>query len=186
MFEDYEKFLEELNAKLKNYFELHSDYICCKEGCSKCCEIGDYPFSFLEMKYIMHGFLGLDKKTQSIIREKIRSIQKEDKGKHFFYECPFLINNRCSVYKYRGIICRTFGLAYFISKQNEKGEHYVKLPECVKEGLNYSKVYNKETGEVEVAPFNENLDLPNIVNSDLAKKYNLDFGDIQSLIYWFD
>lgn len=184
MFEDYEQFLEELEVKLKNYFEFHSDYICCKEGCSKCCEVGDYPFSFLEMNYLMHGFMSLDKNTQRIIREKIQKLKQKDTGKHFFYECPFLMDNRCSVYKYRGIICRTFGLAYFISKKSEKGEPLVKLPECVKEGLNYSKVY--DNGEVQVEPIKENLDLPSIIKSDLAQKYNLKFGDIQSMLYWFD
>jgi len=179
----YEKFLEELDLKLKSYFEFHSSNIKCKSGCSNCCEIGDYPFSELEMKYLMHGFLALDENLKKVIRDKINLLKSKNKGEHFFYECPFLINKKCSVYKYRGITCRTFGLAYITDKKNSDGKSYVKVPECVKLGLNYSDCYLDS--EVEVLPIEENLDLPKVIESDLAKKYNFEFGELRSLINWF-
>ena len=42
--------------------------------------------------------------------QKILKERKNYKGEQFLYNCPFLINNSCCIYKYRGIVCRTFGL----------------------------------------------------------------------------
>ena len=89
----------------------------------------------------------------------------------------FLINKKCSVYKYRGLTCRTFGLAYLIDKKT------VKVPECANEGLCYSKVY--KDGELVTEPIKENLSLLKITNSQLAKSHKLEFGESRSLVDWF-
>lgn|SRR5574344_430832 len=179
MLKKYEKFLKEFDKKLKKYFDEESENICCKEGCSACCEVGDYPFTQLEMMYLMSGFKKLSPDIQAIVRNNFVNIKSSRVSVHLFYKCPFLINNRCSVYKYRGITCRTFGLAYLTDKKN----HTVKLPECVHNNLNYSKVFDGE--EFKIEPIKENLDLPSVVNSKLAKNYKLEFGDSRSLIDWF-
>ena len=72
----YEKFLNEFQEKLDKYFKEHSEYICCKEGCSSCCAIGEYPFSWLEMGYLMQGFLALDEQTKNIIYKKYSHSKK--------------------------------------------------------------------------------------------------------------
>ena len=179
MLKKYEQFLKDFDKKLKKYFSKQSEYICCKECCAGCCEVGDYPFSQLEMMYLMQGFRTLDTNTQNIIRNNMNTLKQNRVTSHFFYQCPFLINKKCSVYKYRGITCRTFGLAYLTDKKNKQ----VKLPECAKEGLNFSKVYDGK--EIEIDPIKENLDLPSVINSPLAKSYKLEFGEIRSLINWF-
>ena len=177
MLNNYEKFLKEFDLKIDNYFKEQSEHICCKEGCSGCCEIGDYPFTQLEMMYLMQGFKTLPSILQEQIRNNLFQIKQNRVSTHLFYKCPFLINNKCSVYKYRGITCRTFGLAYLTK------EGVVKLPECVNEGLCYSKVCKDRTLTVE--PVKEDLSLLEITESDLAKKYKLDFGPSRSLIDWF-
>ena len=177
MLKKYEKFLKEFDKKIKNYFEEQSEYICCKEGCSGCCEIGDYPFTQLEMMYLMEGYNALPPLVQAQVRNNLLTIKNNRVSAHFFYKCPFLLDKKCSVYKYRGITCRTFGLAYLTDKKT------VKLPECVNEGLCYSKV--SKDGFLTVEPVGENLGLLNITNSELAKKYKLEFGMSRSLIDWF-
>lgn len=179
MLKKYEKFLKEFDKKLKKYFTAQSDNICCKEGCAGCCEVGDYPFSQLEMMYLMTGFKNLPAETQKIVRENMLNIKRNRISEHFFYQCPFLIDKKCSVYKYRGITCRTFGLAYLTDKKNKQ----VKLPECSREGLNFSKVFDGK--EVTVEPVKENLDLPSVTISPLARSHKLEFGEIRSLINWF-
>lgn len=173
----YEKFLKEFDKKLTEYFKEQSKHICCKEGCSGCCEIGDYPFTQLEMMYLMQGYKNLPVMVQNMVRNNLMQIKSNRVSTHLFYKCPFLINNKCSVYKYRGITCRTFGLAY-VCKDNT-----VKTPECAHEGLCYSKVINGK--EFLAEPVKENLDLLEITNSKLAKKYKLEFGPSRSLIDWF-
>ena len=177
MLKKYEKFLQELDKKINKYFEEQSEYVCCKEGCSGCCEVGDYPFTQLEMMYLMQGYKALPAITQAMVRNNLMQIKNNRVSTHLYYKCPFLINGRCSVYNYRGITCRTFGLAYLCDKDT------VKLPECVNDGLCYSKV--TDNGVLTVEPIKENLSLLEITNSKLAKKYKLEFGLSRSLIDWF-
>ena len=44
----YEIFLYTLNKELQKMFDNQAEFIKCKEGCSYCCEQGEYPFSELE------------------------------------------------------------------------------------------------------------------------------------------
>ena len=161
MLKKYEKFLKELDKKLKKYFDEQSEYICCKEGCSGCCEVGDYPFTQLEMMYLMEGFKALPNDIKILVKNSLMQTK----------------NNKCSVYKYRGITCRTFGLAYFTK------DKIVKVPECVHQNLCYSKVF--KDNELLTEPVKECLGLFDIVDSKLAKKYKLEFGPSRSLIDWF-
>lgn len=177
MLKKYEKFLKELDKKLKVYFDEQSEHICCKEGCSGCCEVGDYPFTQLEMMYLMEGFKALPNDIKVIVKNSLMQTKNNRVSTHLFYKCPFLINNRCCVYKYRGITCRTFGLAYFTKNK------VVKVPECVHQNLCYSKVFKND--ELLTEPVKECLGLFDIVNSKLAKKYKLEFGQSRSLIDWF-
>jgi Fe-S-cluster containining protein len=179
MLKKYEKFLKDLDKKLKKYFDEQSEHICCKEGCSGCCEVGDYPFTQLEMMYLMTGFKNLPPQIQTVVRNNLLNIKKTRVSVHLFYACPFLIDKKCSVYKYRGITCRTFGLAYLIDKKNKQ----VKVPECAHNGLNFSKVFDGT--EIKIEPIKENLDLPSIAMSHLAKNYKLEFGESRSLVDWF-
>ncbi|MCD8378176.1 MAG: hypothetical protein LUB59_05250 [Candidatus Gastranaerophilales bacterium] len=177
MLKRYEKFLDEFNKKIARYFKKHSDYICCKKGCSACCEVGDYPFTQLEMMYLMNGFRSLNDNLKRTIKQNIDSIKKNRVSTHFFYKCPFLINNLCSVYKYRGITCRTHGLAYL----TDNG--MVKVPECVNNNLCYSKVH--KDNEFMAEPIKDNLSLLEITGGETAKRYKLEFGLSKSLIDWF-
>lgn len=177
MLKKYVQFLKEFDKKIEKYFAEQSEYISCKEGCSGCCEIGDYPFTQLEMMYLMEGYKTLVQNLKIEIRNKLLNIKKNRVSKHLYYTCPFLINKRCSVYKYRGLTCRTFGLAYL------KSDKTVFVPQCVNDGLCYSKV--SKDGYLMVEPIKDKLGLLDIAQSDLAKKYKLDFGMSRSLIDWF-
>ena len=110
----YEKYLEVVDKYLQKYFEDQKPFIHCKEGCTYCCETGDYPFSRLEMEYLMAGFVKLPAEIQGVIKKNIADLlnRKPQEGK-FFHKCPFLIDKKCALYERRGIICRVFGLAAF-------------------------------------------------------------------------
>ena len=98
------------------------------------------------------------------------------------HQCPFLINNECCVYEYRGIICRTFGICYY---DDTKG--YVRLPDCVNEGLNYSQFYDKKSKTLNIADVPKiNLRIDIVLNSELAKKYNLKSGEIRPMLEWIE
>lgn len=132
-----------LDKKLKAYFEKYKDFICCREGCSSCCEKGDYPLSDVELKYLMKGYSSLDNSAKIKVQQNIKTMVKGG-------ACPFLLEHRCAIYPYRPIVCRIHGLAYL----NKDG--VVKLPYCANEGKNFSNNYSN--GEFVGEPIKENLD----------------------------
>jgi len=182
MLSRYEKFLEEFDKRLAGYFELHKEYLHCKKGCSDCCEIGEYPMSRLEMEYLMKGYTTLSPEMQKQVKQNIDKISAQKaaaKIDRFMYQCPFLINKECVLYKYRGIVCRTFGLAYV-----DAGK--VVLPECVNRGLNYSKLYNPDKKEIFINnPIKENLRTDKVLKNPETEQYKIECGIIKPLIEWF-
>lgn len=178
MLNRYEHFLKILDKKLDKYFEDQCEHIKCKPGCSRCCEIGEYPFSRLELEYLMQGFVKLPFSIKHKIKEEIKHLKKENPKMH---KCPFLFENKCVVYQYRGIVCRMHGLAWY----DDEAER-IRLPYCVNKGLNYSKVFDRETGEVFLDnPITERLRIDCILKSEQAQTFKLECGEIRPLLKWF-
>lgn len=196
MLNNYEKYLSSIDKSLEGFFTRQAPYIFCKVGCAKCCEIGEFPFTRLEFEYAMMGFNSLPENTKKTIKEKAKKIIEDktfSKDKVFMHECPFLIGKKCSIYKYRGLVCRSHGLLYY-EKDSENNTKF-RIPNCVNHKLNYSKVYApetksisstkwKETGiEVEPEAFNIGRDL--LTENNLTQELKLDFGEDKALIDWF-
>ncbi len=161
---EYEKFLKDFDNKIQSYFSAHRDFVFCKAGCASCCKKGEYPLSELELKFLMRGYIGLDNNIKKFVQKNIKQMEKGGK-------CPFLIDDKCSVYMYRPIICRVHGIAYLCK------ENTVKIPFCVNENKNYSKVY--KNGMIDINPVLENLDTPSVLK-------NFNYGDIKNLYDWLD
>ena len=159
---NYSSFIKALDIRLDNYFKSQAEFICCKKGCAHCCKKGDYPTSELELRYLMEGYAKLDNTIKIEIQNNLKNVKKGG-------ECPFLINDCCSVYQYRPIICRVHGLAYLCT------DNTAKVPYCTNFGLNYSKIYSNSilSGD----PIKENLDTQNILKE-------LNFGEIRNLYDW--
>ena len=185
----YEIFLYTLNKELQKMFDNQAEFIKCKEGCSYCCEQGEYPFSELEFNYLIEGYKQLDSNTKKIIKENIKQINKEkskNTDKIFMHKCPFLIDKRCSVYQNRGIICRTFGLLC------EHNDGRLTIPFCHEYGLNYAQLYDKELGQLiderdgiklsKTAPAAFRIERDNIMNLSIAKNLNIVWGDSKTMI----
>ena len=185
MFKRYQNFYNELDRKLNTYIENQKKYIKCKKGCSLCCEKGEYPLSQPEFFYLTQGFINLPQKTKKIVQQNIQKLleeKKENKNKRYEHQCPFLINNECCVYNYRGIICRTFGLAYFDDEKK-----YVRLPDCVHQNLNYYEYYDKKTKILNLENIiKENLRTDKILQTPLAKKYNIEQIEIKPMLEWIE
>ena len=78
-------------------------------------------------------------------------------------------------------MCRTHGLAWY-----DEDENKIKLPYCVNIGLNYSKVFDRETGEVFIQdPIRERFNINAILRSPEAERYELECGEIRPLLQWF-
>ena len=189
MFENYEEFLKDFDNILKLIFDSQKKYIKCQKGCYIWCKKGDYPFSQLEFAYMTQGFIQLNENTKILVQQNIRSLmfdkkewqkKHKDKNERFEHPCPFLINNECCVYKYRGIICRTFGVCYYDDKNG-----YVRLPDCVHDGLNYAQYFDPKTSILNIPDVPKiNLRIDRVLSSELAQKYNLDYGEIRPMLEW--
>lgn len=164
MKENFISFLNSLDKRLTDYFDNYKSYIHCKAGCSACCEKGDYPLSQTELEYLMQGYIELGNEIKILVQKNIENMEKGGK-------CPFLVDNKCSVYKYRPIVCRVHGLAYMIK------EDLVKVPYCVNFGKNYSEVYKE--GYINIAPITENLETWSLLKET-------DFGEIRNLADWLN
>lgn len=193
----YEKYLEIIDKYLQKFFERQKDYIFCKEGCSLCCENGSYPFSRLEFDYLMYGFSQLSDDIKIQIIDEVKQLKKEKEKNNeekFFHKCPFLIDKKCSVYQYRALICRNYGLMYYY--QSKEGKQKYHMPCCVSEGLNYSNVYDEKEGVLtsekwkatgfEVEPVSYNVSLAFLMDNELTQFLNLEFGEQKHILDWFE
>lgn len=194
--ENYKKYLTLLESKLlSKYFEAQKEYIFCKEGCSNCCKIGEYPTSELELMYLMAGYQQLDKELQKKLESNAEEIKSKRKlSGEKMYQCPFLMDDRCAVYNNRLMICRTHGLMYFLPGENDD-EVKNKIPACSMQGLNYSQVYDSENktitkeawqkSGISAEPVAYNISREVLMNNELVKDLNLEFGESKPMIDWF-
>lgn len=192
MVQNYVTYLNFISGKLEKFFEKQKPYIFCKKGCGKCCKNAQFPYTLIEINYLMSGVVKLDKSTQEIIEQNIEKIMQDKavfEGEKFRYDCPFLIDNVCCVYDYRGLVCRSFGLM-----QNEENGK-VKVPFCCFEGLNYSNVMDDEGKKVSPEKFKKlgvkeepaafNISYEFLTDPDFERGFNFKFGERKPLIEWF-
>lgn len=197
MIEKYENFLEKLGFYLDKYFSDQAPYIHCKKGCSVCCENGLYPLTKIEFDYLIKGYQTLDENKKTLINEKIKKIKIEknqSKDFEYTYICPFLEDEVCSVYDYRGIICRTHGLLFFV--EDMKKETRLKIPHCANLGLNYHQVFDEgkktissnlwKDSKIEVEPLSYNLDINYLTSGEIARECDLHFQQHKAMIDWFE
>ena len=190
--EKYSEYLAFLQAKLDKFFEAQSPYVACKKGCALCCKNAHFPYSEVEFNYLVRGSFSLSKNIQTKIDENIQKILKEKEvftGDNFLYDCPFLIDNSCSLYEYRGIVCRAFGIIE--ARENENS----KIPFCHKNGLNYSNVVDEEkmviSQEKYLAldepkpPLAYNISYNFLSGKKVEEEFCFEFGEKKPLIEWF-
>ena len=173
---EYENFIENFQKKIDGYFDEYSEYIYCHQGCANCCEIGEYPFSWAEMCYLMQAFVKLPEYIKQKVKMNMLEIRRKRanfKGERFLYACPFLIDKSCCVYSHRGITCRAHALVYL------KKDGNVNVPYWANDGLSFSSVYRD--GIFSTEPIKENLDIDTVL-----KNYKGEMGEIRPLVDWFE
>lgn len=184
--ENYKKFLESVDGDIKKIFEFQKEYLFCKEGCAHCCKQGDFPMSELEFKYLMLEYEKLPQKIKEKIELNIKEVKKGDTTS---YICPFLINDKCTVYKNRPLVCRTFGVL------TEDAQGNPSFPFCTTLGLNFSQIYNEEEKHLSFELYKKGgfknfpkvfrLSNKVIMNLPLTKELNIDFGKAKKMIDFF-
>lgn len=89
----YNRITEQIDRLSATLAAMHQNHLMCRKGCAFCCmDYSIFPVEF-------HA-LGQKLKNREI---KWNADTNED-------ECIFLIENVCSIYEFRPVICRTHGL----------------------------------------------------------------------------
>lgn len=189
---NYANYLFFIQGKLNGFFEKQKPYIKCEKGCAKCCKNAEFPYSEVEIKYLMIGFSQLSQDVQDKITDNIQKtidLKRNSTEEEFKYDCPFLIDDVCSVYPHRGLICRAFGLL----TNGDDGR--MKVPFCCFEGYNYSNVVDYETKTIskekydslneEQKPVAFNTSYKFLTHEDFARGFEFEFGEKKQLIDWF-
>ncbi|MBP8850351.1 MAG: YkgJ family cysteine cluster protein [Breznakibacter sp.] len=163
--EQYLTIREEIDDISTKLSEMYATKMQCKAGCSSCCE----SITVFEVEF--------DAIQEQITKHKI-NLPKPLFLQRFTKRCRFLVNNRCSIYEYRPIICRTQGLPILYRSFNS--DHY-ELSVCK---LNFKGVklnfFNDENALM-MSPLNTKLLLLNHAymketapsQKDLNKRRNL-------------
>lgn len=104
-FEKYRQLGVKIDAICTQLHEVHSEHTQCKKGCSSCC----MNFCLLPVEF--HFIL---EHLKDELVELNRSAEND--------QCVFLVNNACSIYQYRPIICRSHGLPILF--MDDEGENW--------------------------------------------------------------
>ena len=97
--------VDDLTSQLNERYKAH---LQCGAGCSGCCHHHLSVFA-VEAAVLTEAMQALSEDKQDRIRQQANEVQaREAKGKAV--ACPLLVDNLCSVYESRPLICRTQGL----------------------------------------------------------------------------
>ncbi len=104
-FEKYRILSEEIDEQCSSLWQLYKGEMQCKPGCASCCQ----AFRVLPIEY--HAI------KNAIGSEKIEINKEAGEG-----QCRFLVNDACSIYEHRPVICRTHGFPLY--RLNDEVEAY--------------------------------------------------------------
>ncbi len=144
-YKKYKLLLDSVNHSVNQQFENQKDYIKCQIGCSICCQGGYYPTTRAEAKLMQEGIKNLPNALREKIQMKAEHLRKEKEAfvalgndiLTFKYTCPMLIDDKCSIYEYRPMMCRLQGLI----QTSLTGS--LNLPACVYKGYNYANIWDE-------------------------------------------
>jgi Fe-S-cluster containining protein len=97
--------VDELTSQLNERYLAH---LQCGAGCSGCCQHHLSVFA-VEANVLTEAIGALPEAQQTRIRQQAEEV-KEREAKGEAVACPLLVDNLCSVYESRPLICRTQGL----------------------------------------------------------------------------
>ena len=109
--------MDRLVAKLQARYSKH---LVCRAGCSGCCHhhLSVFP---VEAEHARAAIEALPGPTRARVEEQAREVIKlEAQGKPVY--CPLLIDDRCSIYDSRPLICRTQGLPLLMEAEDGEQE----------------------------------------------------------------
>jgi uncharacterized protein len=109
--------VDRLAAKLQARYSKH---LVCRAGCAECCHHHLSVFA-VEAEEARAAIEALPVPIRARVEEQAREVIKLETQDEPV-ACPLLIDNRCSIYESRPLICRTQGLPLLIEADDEERE----------------------------------------------------------------
>jgi len=108
MFEEYANLVTDVDSLAARLTERYRSHLVCRAGCSGCC---DHDLSVFEVEAdaVRTAVQALPAGLRQRLARQVREAQ-EHNARGEPVACPLLVNNRCSIYEARPIICRSQGL----------------------------------------------------------------------------
>ena len=160
----FKKYLELRNcidSECSKLWKIHFKNMSCKSGCSSCCQ----AFKVLPIE---HEFIKAQLATTNFL------INRDAKLK----DCKFLVEDKCTIYEHRPIICRTHG--YPLVRLNEEVQGY-EVSYC---NLNFKNIslsfFNTDNVFFEDT-YNSKLYQINKTFLDSAQEENYEYGELVEL-----
>lgn len=111
------EYVDLLSAKLSSHYARH---LVCRSGCSGCCHHHLSVFA-VEAAAVREAVETLPEHVQAQLEQQARDVQTlEARGEPV--ACPMLIEDRCSIYQSRPLICRTQGLPLLLEAEDGQAE----------------------------------------------------------------
>ena len=104
----YRQLIEGVDDLTSQLNERYQSHLQCGAGCSGCCQHHLSVFA-VEAAGLTEAIAALPEAQQTRIRQQAIDV-KEREAKGEPVACPLLVDNLCSVYESRPLICRTQGL----------------------------------------------------------------------------
>jgi uncharacterized protein len=88
--------------EIESHLKATGRTLACHEGCSACCMNPTVPINEIELRGI--SFYTTEIMDEEIYDRVLRQLEEHESTS----ACPFLVDNRCSIYPFRPIACRIF------------------------------------------------------------------------------
>ena len=112
----YRQFIEQVDRITAKLQARYSKHLVCRAGCAGCCRHHLSVFA-VEAEEARAAIETLPTPIRARVEEQAREVIKhETQGEPV--ACPLLVNDRCSIYESRPLICRTQGLPLLMEAED--------------------------------------------------------------------
>jgi uncharacterized protein len=112
----YRRFIEQVDRLTAKLQARYSKHLVCRAGCAGCCRhhLSVFPVEAEEARAAIET---LPAPIRARVEEQaLEIIKREARGE--LVACPLLVNDHCSIYESRPLICRTQGLPLLLEAED--------------------------------------------------------------------
>jgi uncharacterized protein len=122
IFEPYTQLLNDLEKLTAALAQKHATNLTCQAGCSGCCLPGLSVFA-VEAAHLSEALTDLADPLRSRVLAQAQAAQAAPEQQS---HCPLLVDDLCSIYNQRPVICRSHGYPiHFQDPEAEEGEVFL-------------------------------------------------------------